>query len=68
MSRVKPTDRQCEQRGRFRAAASYAQCALADGARRERMGRAARAMFLQRFTIDRVSEGYARLYAELVQP
>jgi len=41
---------------------------LADGARRERMGRAARAMFLQRFTIDRVSEGYARLYAELVQP
>ena len=41
---------------------------LGDPARRERMGQAARALFLQRFTVDRVREGYERLYAGLAQP
>jgi len=35
---------------------------------RERMGRAARALFLEHYTIDCVRQGYERVYWELIRP
>ncbi len=40
---------------------------LADPAKRERIGRAARAVFLQHFTADRVREGYERLNSDVLR-
>jgi glycosyltransferase involved in cell wall biosynthesis len=39
---------------------------LGDPGARERMGRAGRALFLENYTVDRVREGYERVYTELV--
>jgi glycosyltransferase involved in cell wall biosynthesis len=39
---------------------------LGDPEARARMGRTARALFLERYTIDRIREGYEKVYAELV--
>jgi glycosyltransferase involved in cell wall biosynthesis len=41
---------------------------IRDPGARERMGRAARALFLEHYTIDCVRQGYERVYWELIRP
>ena len=52
--------------GDVESLAAALEALLRDPPLRDRMGRAARALFLEHYTIDRIRDGYERVYQELI--